>query len=125
MVSLLSSLKFFHMTRTKATTDESECERDTLMVFPPAALRASPLSLTYQVSCVFKALNVPGKGAGASLKEIEIVASNAGPEVSGRGFGIGQDTADLIPLPGTFSALKTASFAAHRPAKDAVGSAAD
>ena len=45
---------------------------------------------------VFKALNVPGKGAGASLKEIEIVASNAGPEVSGRGFGIGQDTADLI-----------------------------
>lgn len=31
---------------------------------------------------VFKALNVPSKGAGASLKEIEIVASGAGPEVS-------------------------------------------
>jgi len=35
---------------------------------------------------VFKALNVPSKGAGASMKDIEIVSSNAGPEVSLHGY---------------------------------------
>lgn len=33
----------------------------------------------------FKALSVPSKGAGASMKDIEIVAGSAGPTVSLKG----------------------------------------
>lgn len=44
-------------------------------------MRASLAGRWAAKESVFKAMKVPGKGAGASLKEIEIVNSEAGPSV--------------------------------------------
>ena len=40
----------FYWATAKATTEVSECERETLIVFPPAALKASPVNFTYSLA---------------------------------------------------------------------------
>ena len=112
----------FYWATAKATTEVSECERETLIVFPPAALKASPVNFTYSLAALLP------------LLRDRLTLGPVSDEVISISFILAP-----APLEGTESALNylsamflqegkghtTASFAAHLPANDAVGSGAE